>query len=423
VYVNLNDACDQDEITYEVVANYCGKTETKTGVFRAADAARSGNGRLVLPTIQNDCTKQVKGSVKYEKPGTSPIAAARVPVRAVGTDGKVLAKGFTSKDGNYSLKFSNTASVNYRVEVEATYADPLYESPRASVADLTSEEPYVFKTKDEISASTTVAQKDIVITKADNSGAFNIVNTVRKALEWVRGARGVELDPIGLRWSPGVATPGDTSYFKAGQLFIQGKTSDPDEFDDSVIAHELMHYVASKLSRDSSLGGHHDGNFSGPRLAWSEGVATGMGQMAIGTSQYSDSMTGRTATTDIETGVMTGLSSTSVLQGTSDGTLEGDVSEFLVAMVLWDLSDPANEPHDKFNQTTGPLYGSLFDFVPNIGLLRNRGVMYADFVDFLDGFRCKSDPANPAKLDADMKLLLDERKFPYDYATKDIGCP
>ncbi|HEY5958575.1 MAG TPA: hypothetical protein VIV60_18570, partial [Polyangiaceae bacterium] len=149
----------------------------------------------------------------------------------------------------------------------------------------------------------------------------------------------------------------------------------------------------------------------------------GMGQMALGTSLYSDSMTGRTSRTDIETGVRTGTSSSTVDQGTSNGKLDGDVSEYLVAMVLWDLSDAANEPHDEFNRTTGPLYGSIFDFMPSIGLLRNRGVMYADFVDFLDGFRCKIDSKNPAKLDAALKLLLDERKFPYDYATQDIGCP
>lgn len=90
-------------------------------------------------------------------------------------------------------------------------------------------------------------------------------------------------------------------------------------------------------------------------------------------------------------------------------------------MVIWDLADAANETHDKFDRATTPLYGSIFEAMPKIGLLRNRGVLYSDFVDFLDGFRCHVDPANPAKRDSDLRELLNERKFPYDFAADICG--
>lgn len=417
IFANLNTACGrQDDIDYEIVAVVCGKTYTNSGTFSARDEAPGGQGREILPPIAADCTRQVSGIVQYKK-GDQPLAAKRVPVRARSTDGTLLAKGFTNKEGRYALHFPSSGTPTYRLEVEATWVDSLYEAPRASVAELSTGTVYVYQTPDAIDgAANPVTTRDILIDVSDSSGAFNIASVLRQGLEWLYTARNVTIDPIGAHWSLGKVTPGESSYFNGKQLFVQGAPQDPDEFDDSVIAHELMHYVIAALSRDSSNGGNHQDGLSDPRLAWSEGVATGLGQIALGRAEYSDHRENSDSIYDLELGTRNGQRVPAFAGETSNHQQDGDVSEFLVSTVLWDLDDPAND--DPFDKARAPMLQSIFEVLPTART--DRGARLTDFVDFLDGFRCRLDAANPTKRDEDLKSVL--QKFPYDFATSGIGC-
>jgi hypothetical protein len=425
VRANMYDSCGVDSTFYEVVVVECGTSKSYTGTFNASDVDTSGTGRHI-DFIKHSCTQRVSGTVRYEKRfpltnSVNAVVAQKLPVRVIrSADGEVLARGFTDNSGKYSLQFANSGDGRYKVEVEATYADSILSEPRASVAELNEDVPYRFQGPEIDGAATPIATQDLRIEIADYSGAYNIIDVIRRGLEWVLAKKSVLLSPIGVRWGPGADT--GTSYFNGSQLFILGTTKDPDEFDDSVISHELMHYVVSQISDDDSLGGSHDGGFSGPRLSWGEGLATGLGQIALGNSLYFDSRgSGAVVSTDLETGARVGAGTpVGFAKGTKNGTQEGDISEYLIAMVLWDLQDGANEPHDRIDKAETALYKSLFEVVPAANT--DRGVWFTDFVDFLDGFRCMSGPDYAAKTDPALKDLLRDRDFNYDFATSGIGC-
>jgi hypothetical protein len=168
--------------------------------------------------------------------------------------------------------------------------------------------------------------------------------------------------------------------------------------------HEFWHFVTRNFSDPSPMGGAHDGSQAAPQLAWNEGVATFFGQWVLGTSLYTDWVQGGTVS-------KFNLENIAGSQGTSDGTMTGLVSEFLVSMVLWDLADPANESFDKFNSEIAGVIDAVFNYFPGASF-HDRGVSGKDLVDMLDGWRCKGHGR-----DADMKTLLDSQQFPYDFAT------
>lgn len=101
--------------------------------------------------------------------------------------------------------------------------------------------------------------------------------------------------------------------------------------------------------------------------------------------------------------------------GTSDGTQEGDLSELVVGAILWDLDDAssANEPWDR-TADRPTIAASVFRYLPN---RTNRGVLGADLVDFLDGFRCKGFADDLALME-----VLDNYGFNYDFK-KVAACP
>src|SRR4029077_458723 len=99
------------------------------------------------------------------------------------------------------------------------------------------------------------------------SGAFNILETVQRANETIRlGDPVIDPPPVSIYWSTkntrrtGNIPQGfiGTSFFNVSNntAYILGdRNEDSDEFDDSVIAHEYGHMLASKFSRDDSPGG------------------------------------------------------------------------------------------------------------------------------------------------------------------------
>jgi hypothetical protein len=230
-----------------------------------------------------------------------------------------------------------------------------------------------------------------------------------QSFEWTRTTR-KELPPaLRARWSLGLKTPLSAGSYKLGdEIFIGGLPDDSDEFDDSVIAHEVMHYVIAKLSVTDTPGGPHPGH-TDPRKAWDEGLATLLGQTALGSPVYSDSTATFTGSWNLDTYDDTNP----FVWGTMDATQNGDVHEWLVSLTLWDMMDSDDEPWDHFREESAVL-DTVFDFLPD-HRTRRRGPRGIDLVDFLDGFRCTLDPRNVAARDSELKLLLDHVIFNYDF--------
>lgn len=124
------------------------------------------------------------------------------------------------------------------------------------------------------------------ISVASKVGAFNILNELEKATQWMSDFNH-SLQPFNVKW------PSDGTYFDTGDLSLHFQDSslsgDPDEFDDDIILHEFGHLFAEVISLDHSGGGQHF--FSGKydlRLAWSEGLATYLSSAIRNDPHYAD---------------------------------------------------------------------------------------------------------------------------------------
>ena len=101
--------------------------------------------------------------------------------------------------------------------------------------------------------------------------------------------------------------------------------------------------------------------------------------------------------------------------GTSNASMDGRLSEYLVAAALWDLADGGSLPSpdgDGVDDQGLGIYDSVFNYLSKPVLGGDaRGVVGRDFVDFLDGWFCRGYGHDQAVSD-----ILDERRFPYDKA-------
>jgi hypothetical protein len=442
IRVNLYQACMQTSAQWHIIATYCGRTEEYDGVFSAADADESGTGRAVA-TFTVDCSQRVSGRVSYDKRNTilpigstpttveTPVPFAPVRVISTGTIATTLAEGVTDLDGRYAFAFSNLDEDNYRVEVEAAYVEPTSGDVVARVARVDEAETYRFKSPDILGAGSMVQTQDFHFTVPDGAGAFNVLAGIRTSYDWIkRSARSEDtedLSPIKANWELGGATPkgaacqpdrsGCPFSFQVGEeLWINGDADSQDEWDETVIAHEYSHFIIRKLSLGDLPGGPHGGKRSSPDLSWSEGLATALGQRALGRSLYASESKNSSFTVDIESGTQD-ISQPGNFLDTSDHTATGNVIEWLDSMIVWDLLDPANEPHDRISKEPFSL-NILFD-PPPAGKFIDRAGNGVDLVDYLDHFRSGS----VQRFDRELMCLVLERQFPYDGFSVPASCP
>ncbi|MDA1195580.1 MAG: hypothetical protein O2894_10405, partial [Planctomycetota bacterium] len=193
----------------------------------------------------------------------------------------------------------------------------------------------------------------------------------------------------------------NTSYYSHGarSIAILGgaaglpDTSDTDYFDDGVIAHEFHHFIDRSLSHSWSRGGPHGGQDLEPAFAWSEGLATGFGQLMLGSRFYIDTANTNSAFPGSLLFLMNVENATLL-----DGNGIGD--EFSMAEILWDLGDDSTPTGDLdadgVNVPLADLYAALSSFSPAVdgpyvGLFLQRLVAASAAIDtpgmasFLDG--------------------------------------
>ena len=178
-------------------------------------------------------------------------------------------------------------------------------------------------------------------------------------------------------WAPNRRpTCGSCFHPESGHIDLSGVAGDDDQWDDAVILHELGHHLAAVHGRDDSPGGRHDGRRTWPPLAWSEGFASFFAAWQLGSPILVDRRPTGPLVTHLET-----LEDPRAL-GTEDGTLEGDVSELLVAAVLWDLLDGGPDDDDPVVLPEAVLLPALFGGLAAYS--GEAGVVGLDLADALD---------------------------------------
>ena len=148
----------------------------------------------------------------------------------------------------------------------------------------------------------TQAGQGAAYTEERVAAPFAILDAVYESLHVLLTADpNIRLTPSELRWSVNnIAAAGNrrngeigTSFYdpKQNNMYILGHANnDTDEYDKSVIQHEMAHYIEDTLSRSDSPGGPHtlSGAFD-MRLAFGEGFANAFAGFVGGEGIYADS--------------------------------------------------------------------------------------------------------------------------------------
>jgi len=436
VTAKIYDACGQSGASYHVLVNACGQTQEVQGSFSASDVGKT-NATKQVATFNVNCSKRAHGSAIFEQPKApgdlETRGAAFIPIRAItgtGSSRQVLAESTTATDGSFDFYLPDSAPTDYSLEAEASWTPPGATTPQAQVFGFTNTQVYRYTVAASSQDQASAAGQIVYINKASNAGAFNILDKMEKGFAWVSGhfavADAAKVKALIAHWTMGQDTSTDGSYYSSGAIYINGVSARSDEFDDSVVSHEFMHHVLNSLGATTTDGGeHYFSKRATPSLAWDEGAATAMGQQALGYATYWDINDKWVAGINLEyRALYSGFDNVRGADlGTDDGKqpshpsdMTGNVSEILVAAVLWDLMDPigdTSDAQDQFDATYPQTLGSIANYLP-LKKKAGRGAAGIDFVDFLDGWRCRW----PVITDQDTKLhmLLDERQFPYDYS-------
>jgi hypothetical protein len=268
-----------------------------------------------------------------------PVRFATVQLVADDT-GAVLGETTTRADGGYTLTAPITEGRTIHVALVARVAQPL-------PAEVLTIPLQAYSLGAPPFAAAARAFSQVFLARTDDlGGVFNILDAAVEGAERVRVLQpAAAFGRVRLLWS---TVNRQRASFNENNNTIQlrGHPDDPDEYDDPVILHEFGHYVANFFSVDTSPGGPHspfDDEPEPPSLAWSEGFATWFGTDVRQSPIYMDSFGTGTFTMEIETPTFGNL-------------LVGPDNELAVAAALWDVSDPANEPHDALDRRVSQLW-------------------------------------------------------------------
>ncbi|MBI5503128.1 MAG: hypothetical protein HY907_22980 [Deltaproteobacteria bacterium] len=352
----------------------------------------------------------IRGHVTYDRRPIDAVGlGSAVPAPAAGVivrfdDGTVeFARTTTADDGSFYFEISGALpppwmGIRILVVADGGAGRPL------QVADF-DDATYAVRT-DPFGAMGGIVV-DVAIHEADNAGAFAIFDTMRDGLRTAETA--LELDaPLGAaraRWERGRTTPGGTSYLDGDQLWLLGGPDDTDEYDTSVVLHELGHFIQTRYAMASGGSGYpHAGADTDPRLAWAEGWATFFSCLALDAPLYLDSVSGSIGLDiDLERLPTDGEYVANPARGMSQ-----TLSEWIVAGTTWALL--RSSPDTAFQRRRSlAVIRDWFSRVPT----PDRGVSGYDLVDFLDGYLCLGGGADEATI---RDYTVAERRFPYDLA-------
>jgi len=361
-------------------------------------------------------TYTVGGVVRYED--RAPLAAGAdaalgdptpVPARGVSVaviddaSGSTLATSTTDDTGTYSLAFATFGGEAVHVLASAT-------------STLATRPITVLRLDNRIHGfggatfgAGVAATQDVLVTIASGEAqAFNVFDQMVIGFDRLQAVYAdPSPPPLKIVWEKG---NDDGTYYFEHAIHLLGDVSDDDGFDDTVMLHELGHYVEDVEGRTDSPGGSHDGTPTDPRLAWSEGWATYWALAVRDQPIYMDTNAGGgfNQNADIE-----------VVKANAGGAIGQDVSEDMVAEILWDMGDAPSGDDDPLAGTHDADILVQQQYLKT-AVLRNVGSGGADLVDWLDGWFVKDGLTHCTGV---KKVVLTDHSFPYDFAGPGGTCP
>lgn len=350
-------------------------------------------------------SKRITGTIRWEDRPLSPGALAPAiakPARGVmvavlddATDA-TLATVSAADDGTYVAHYEATGNVRVvaysrsRAEVR-----PARIRDAAGYLHALGSQPFAAGVTDPVDI--TIAH-DLAI-----AGAWNALDNAVTAMDWIRARGHTTISPVFIYWQLGSSTG---SYYQGGDnsLHLDGD----DGWDDVVALHELGHYVQDEYLVSDNPGGSHDGSPADPRLAWGEGGATWFAIAVRGAPYYIDYSAGGGWSVELEERVHA---------ATTSGGMSQYISEWMVAELLYDIGDGTGGDNDPMTATQPEVWDVLSGYMLTA---QSRGFTGADLVEFLDGWFMTHGMASCGSMES---LLVEQYKFPYDFAGPAGVCP
>jgi len=208
-----------------------------------------------------------------------PIRLADVELVDTATSG-VIASGATGLNGSFTLNVIDSAVRNLRVRVRTSAANtPTFKCKVLNHGPGGGSLPYAVSSLDYLShdPNTDIDFTATAVLAVQGAGgdAFNTFDVMLEGFDFVATLTGSRPSrALTVFWYQG---SNDGTYYRHSDasIHLYGLSNDSDAWDDTVILHELGHYVEFNLGNsDNPGGGHSLGGFYDLRLTWSEGWAT-----------------------------------------------------------------------------------------------------------------------------------------------------
>ncbi|MCB9507570.1 MAG: hypothetical protein H6700_07195 [Myxococcales bacterium] len=237
--------------------------------------------------------------------------------------------------------------------------------------------------------------------------ALHIADVVGDAFRFTRRFSDASAPTLRVSWQDGQPFSCGSCYSNQ-TISLGGQVEDPDQYDDDIILHEVGHYLVQHFGADSSPGGSHRDRLVSPQLAYGEGLAYFLSSAIREDPTMTDNFEASARFIDYEA-VTLGGESIDDFFGTTNGRLNGDLREEVVAGVMWDVYDgpSAAEPFDAISLGPDATMAILFDYF-HAGTAANVGPSGIDLSDFLNAVGC----GFPEQGDA-LQLVVDDREFPW----------
>jgi len=247
-------------------------------------------GLALLFAIPAHANYQVRGKFLYRDrefgpsgfTGTEPnrpIRLAEVELVDASTS-VVLASGATAMDGSFTLNIIDNVVRTVRVRVRsAAPASSTFKCRVLNHGPGGGSLPYAVSSPDYPGHNPNIdidfTATPVVAVQGAGGDAFNTFDVMLTGCDFMASLTGSR--PSRLLTVFWYQNSKDGTYYRHSDasIHLYGLSSDSDSFDDSVILHELGHYVEFNLGNsDNPGGGHSLGGFYDLRLTWSEGWAT-----------------------------------------------------------------------------------------------------------------------------------------------------
>jgi hypothetical protein len=364
----------------------------------------SGNanvtGRVTFGRVPFATNGQNPG-LNYGSPLQQPARGVTVRAVAPGTTTPALATTTTNANGDYALSITSNTSMQILVvaEMVRTGAAPNW-NVRVGDGDSVATPTYTYTDGVTINSSAGTP-RDVAIPTGINatgtatgtraSGPFAALDTIYQGMQTILSVEPAAIFPdLLVDW--GSQTNG--TFFDSSPpqriALLADLTTDTDEFDQHVVAHEFGHYIEQNFSRADNIGGAHGiGDKLDPRVAFGEGFGYAFAAIVLNDPIARDSSRQNGTLTSGSFNIETNPSTTP--GGASPaGNFGCWCSESSVWSILWDLHDSAADANDgvalgfaplwqvlEGEQSTTPAFTTLFSFITALKAGRTAGEVSA----------------------------------------------